>query len=194
MLCEGVKIAASGLPGGTASADGGFSAAIQWVSRSNLCRPTVRRPVRLCSGGSKCCSGGSVGRIQIQVALEDPSAGSKCIVRWRIRFEPTRIRLQDSARWHHLQNECRVATGDSCAGGEGVCPAPLTRRSSWQACPARAQRSFLFIVASSASVCTAAGSASSIAGCAEDALRPERPAPLETGGTWLMDRFASRWE
>jgi hypothetical protein len=62
------------------------------------------------------------------------------------------------------------------------------------ACPARAQRCFLFIVASSTSGYTAAGSASSNVGCAEDAPRPERPAPLEPGGTWLMDRFASRWE
>jgi hypothetical protein len=64
--------------------------------------------------------------------------------------------------------------------------------------PARAQRCrFLFIVASSASVRTAAGSASvrtaagsasSTGGCAEDAPHLEGPAPLEPGGTCLMDR------
>jgi hypothetical protein len=129
------------------------------------------------------CTGGSAGRIQIQIALEDPSAGSKikCPVRWRIRFEPTMIRLQDPARWlaprQHLQNEYRVATGDSCAGGEGVRFAPLGMPGT------RPARCFLFIVASSASVCTAAGSAPSNGGCAEDAPRPERPAPLEPGGT-----------
>jgi hypothetical protein len=32
------------------------------------------------------------------VALEDPSAGFTCIVRWRIRFEPTRIRLPEIQR------------------------------------------------------------------------------------------------
>jgi hypothetical protein len=46
----------------------------------------------LCSGGSKCCFGGSVGRIQIQVALEDPPAGSKFKLRWRIsRHDPNAL-------------------------------------------------------------------------------------------------------
>jgi hypothetical protein len=34
----------------------------------------------------KCgCAGGSIGKIQIQVALEDPSPGSKSSLRWRVR-------------------------------------------------------------------------------------------------------------
>jgi hypothetical protein len=66
-------------------------------------------------------------------------------------------------------------------------------------CPAIARRCFLSIngiIASSASVRIAAGFASSIGGCAEEAPSPdsgpEGPAPLEPGGARLMDRFASR--